>query len=103
MEAPDNSLLNPDQRDVVVLQADLKEHLSLSEVDGRLSVSGWTGQPLGLFQEGDQFLALNDLLTCSMVEFHAYLSRSLKKQVKVTILRHLKVPIRRRHSLPHSL
>ncbi|XP_056433696.1 uncharacterized protein LOC130371861 [Gadus chalcogrammus] len=103
MEAPDNSLLNPDQRDVVVLQADLKEHLSLSEVDGRLSVSGWTGQPLGLFREGDQFLALNDLLTCSMVEFHAYLSRSLKKQVKVTILRHLKVPIHRRHSLPHTL
>ena len=52
-------------------------------VGGSISVLGWTGQPLGLFHEGDQFLALNDLLTCSMADFHAYLSRTLKKQVSM--------------------
>ncbi|CAL8301410.1 unnamed protein product [Lota lota] len=100
-EAKENSIVNHEQRDVVVQQADLQEHLALAEVDGRLSVLGWTGQPLGLFQHGDQFVALNDLLTCNMAEFHAFLSRTLKNQVKLTILRPLKgTNIRRQcHSL----
>ncbi|CAL8281819.1 unnamed protein product [Merluccius merluccius] len=45
-------------------------------------VLAWTGQPLSLFQDGDWVLALNDLLTCSLANFYAYLSSSFKNQVK---------------------
>uniref|UniRef100_A0A3P8TDZ9 Pleckstrin homology domain containing S1, tandem duplicate 4 n=1 Tax=Amphiprion percula TaxID=161767 RepID=A0A3P8TDZ9_AMPPE len=53
------------------------------------SVSGWTGQPktVCLFHKGDQILAINDLHASSLEEFNMYLSRLLKNEVKVTILR----------------
>ncbi|XP_032357251.1 pleckstrin homology domain-containing family S member 1 isoform X2 [Etheostoma spectabile] len=78
-----------EERDIKVKQADLKKHLTLTEVDGKPSVSGWTGQPQTacLFHKGDQILAINDLHTCSMEEFNVYLSKCLKNEVKVTILR----------------
>ncbi|XP_034716117.1 pleckstrin homology domain-containing family S member 1-like isoform X2 [Etheostoma cragini] len=78
-----------EERDIKVKQADLKKHLTLTEVDGKPSVSGWTGQPQTacLFHKGDQILAINDLHTSSMEEFNIYLSRCLKNEVKVTILR----------------
>ncbi|XP_023124082.2 pleckstrin homology domain-containing family S member 1 isoform X2 [Amphiprion ocellaris] len=77
------------ERDIEVKQADLKKHLSVTEVDGRPSVSGWTGQPktVCLFHKGDQILAINDLHASSLEEFNIYLSRLLKNEVKVTILR----------------
>lgn len=77
------------ERDIEVKQADLKKHLTLTEVDGKPSVSGWTGQPQSvcLFHKGDQILAVNDLHTGSMEEFNMYISKSLKNEVKVTILR----------------
>lgn len=77
------------ERDIEVKQADLKKHLSVTEVDGRPSVSGWTGQPktVCLFHKGDQILAINDLHASSVEEFNMYISKSLKNEVKVTILR----------------
>lgn len=77
------------ERDIKVKQADLKKHLTITEVDGKPAVSGWTGQPQSacLFHKGDQILAINDLHTSSVEEFNMYLSRSLKNEVKVTILR----------------
>ncbi|KAJ3607718.1 hypothetical protein NHX12_024769, partial [Muraenolepis orangiensis] len=63
--ASQSSVLSPEEQELTVRQADLKKHLTLSEVAGRLCVSTWTGKPLGLFQEGDRVLALNDLLTLS--------------------------------------
>ncbi|XP_008275791.1 pleckstrin homology domain-containing family S member 1 isoform X2 [Stegastes partitus] len=81
--------LNSMERDIEVKQADLKKHLSVTEVDGRPSVSGWTGQPQSvcLFHKGDQILAINDLHASSVEEFNMYISKSLKNEVKVTILR----------------
>ncbi|XP_076616536.1 pleckstrin homology domain-containing family S member 1-like isoform X2 [Chaetodon auriga] len=80
---------DPEERDIEVRQADLKKHLTITEVHGKPSVSGWTGQPQSvcLFHKGDQILAINDLHTSSVEEFNMYLSRSLKNEVKVTILR----------------
>ncbi|XP_073345252.1 pleckstrin homology domain-containing family S member 1-like [Pagrus major] len=79
----------PEERDIEVKQADLKKHLTLTEVEGKPCVSGWTGQPQSvcLFHKGDQMLAINDLHTGSVDEFNMYLSKSLKNEVKVTILR----------------
>lgn len=82
-------VFDPEERDIEVKQADLKKHLTITEVDGKPSVSGWTGQPQSvcLFHKGDQILAINDLHTSSVEEFNMYLSKSLKNEVKVTILR----------------
>ncbi|XP_078135067.1 pleckstrin homology domain-containing family S member 1-like isoform X1 [Sander vitreus] len=81
--------ITPEERDIKVKQADLKKHLTLTEVDGKPTVSGWTGQPhtVCLFHKGDQILAINDLHASSMEEFNIYLSKCLKNEVKVTILR----------------
>ncbi|XP_041818251.1 pleckstrin homology domain-containing family S member 1-like isoform X2 [Chelmon rostratus] len=81
--------INPEERDIEVKLADLKKHLTITEVRGKPSVSGWTGQPQSvcLFHKGDQILAFNDLHTGSVEEFNMYLSKSLRNEVKVTILR----------------
>ncbi|CAN9509254.1 unnamed protein product [Ophioblennius macclurei] len=83
------SIEPPKERDIKVKQADLKKHLTLTEVDGKPSVCGWTGQPQTacLFHKGDQILAINDLHTGNLEDVHMYLSKSLKNEVKVTILR----------------
>ncbi|KAF0025462.1 hypothetical protein F2P81_022343 [Scophthalmus maximus] len=79
----------PEERDIEVKQADLKKHLTLTEVDGKPSVCGWTGQPqtVCLFHMGDHILAINDLHIDSVKEFNMYISKSLKNEVKLTILR----------------
>ncbi|CAJ1081021.1 pleckstrin homology domain-containing family S member 1-like [Xyrichtys novacula] len=81
--------ITPMERDFEIKQADLKKHLTLTEVDGKPCVSGWTGQPQSvcLFHKGDQILAINDLHTCNVDEFNMFLNKSLKNDVKVTILR----------------
>jgi len=81
--------LTPGEKDLRVKQADLKKYLTLTEVDGKPSVSGWTGQPqtVCLFHKGDQILAVNDLHTGSVEMFNIYISECLKNEVKVTILR----------------
>ncbi|XP_041830374.1 pleckstrin homology domain-containing family S member 1-like isoform X2 [Melanotaenia boesemani] len=77
------------EREFEVTPSDLKKHLQLTEVEGRPSVSGWTGQPQSvcLFHKGDQILAINDLHICSVEEFNMFTSKSLKNEVKLTILR----------------
>ncbi|XP_068610624.1 pleckstrin homology domain-containing family S member 1-like isoform X2 [Brachionichthys hirsutus] len=86
-ESLDN--VTPEERDIEVKRADLKKHLSMTETEGKPRVSGWTGQPQSvcLFHKGDQILAINDLHVGSLDEFNMYLSRSLKSEVRVTILR----------------
>ncbi|XP_054455489.1 pleckstrin homology domain-containing family S member 1-like [Anoplopoma fimbria] len=81
--------ITPGERDLLVKQADLKKYLTLTEVDGKPSVSGWTGQPqtVCLFHKEDQILAVNDLHTGSVEEYNMYISKCLKNEVKVTILR----------------
>ncbi|XP_038591167.1 pleckstrin homology domain-containing family S member 1-like isoform X1 [Micropterus salmoides] len=88
-ESLDTITITQEERDIEVRQADLKKYLTLTEVDGKPSVSGWTGQPesVCLFHKGDQILAINDLHTCSMDEVNMFLGKSLKNEVKVTILR----------------
>ncbi|CAG5906199.1 unnamed protein product [Menidia menidia] len=77
------------EKDIEVKPADLKKHLTLIDLDGKPSVSGWTGQPqtVCLFHKGDQILAINDLHTGSIEDFNMYISKSLKNEVKVTLLR----------------
>ncbi|KAM9425962.1 pleckstrin homology domain-containing family S member 1-like isoform 2-T2 [Pholidichthys leucotaenia] len=93
VEMDKNSSLDrtsPEERNMEVNQADLKKHLTLTDMGGKPSVSGWTGQPQSvcLFHKGDQILAVNDLHVGNVTEFDLFLSRSLKNEVKVTILRH---------------
>ncbi|XP_028331634.1 pleckstrin homology domain-containing family S member 1-like isoform X2 [Gouania willdenowi] len=77
------------EKDIEVNQVDLKKHLTLSDQDGRPSVSAWTALPetVCLFQKGDQILAINDLHTSTKEDVYKYLSKLLKNEVKVTILR----------------
>ncbi|XP_026171296.1 pleckstrin homology domain-containing family S member 1-like isoform X2 [Mastacembelus armatus] len=81
--------INPEERDIDVKQADLKKHLTLIEVDGKPSVSAWTSQPqtVCLFHKGDQILAVNDLHVSNLDEYNMYISKSLKNEVKLTVLR----------------
>ncbi|KAM6896987.1 pleckstrin homology domain-containing family S member 1-like [Xenentodon cancila] len=77
------------ERNFEMKLADVKKHLTLTDIDGKPSVSAWTGQPQNacLFHKGDQILAVNDLHTSSVEEFNLYISKSLNNKVKVTILR----------------
>lgn len=81
--------ITSEEREFEISQAELKKHLTLTEVDGKPCVSGWTGQPqtVCLFHKGDQILAINDLHTCSADEVYLFLSKSLKNEVKLTLLR----------------
>ncbi|XP_030611397.1 pleckstrin homology domain-containing family S member 1 [Archocentrus centrarchus] len=80
-----------EERDIVVNQMDLKKHLSLTEVDGKPRVSAWTGHPqtVCVFHKDDLILAVNDLHISGVEEFNMFISKSLKNEVKVTILHHL--------------
>ncbi|XP_072312132.1 pleckstrin homology domain-containing family S member 1-like [Eucyclogobius newberryi] len=79
--------INPHERDIQVKQADLKKHLKLAEVDETPSVSSWMGQPACLFLKGDQILALNDLHINNIEDYTMLINKSLKNEVKLTILR----------------
>lgn len=81
--------ISTEERDIEVKRADLKKHLTLMDVEGKPVVYSWTGQPhtVCLFHKGDEILAINDLHASSVEEVNNYLSKSLKNEVKVTILR----------------
>uniref|UniRef100_A0A8C6WQU8 PDZ domain-containing protein n=1 Tax=Neogobius melanostomus TaxID=47308 RepID=A0A8C6WQU8_9GOBI len=51
------------------------------------SVSSWTGQPVSLFLKGDQILALNDLHIDNIQDYTMLINKSLKNEIKLTILR----------------
>ncbi|XP_015245985.1 PREDICTED: pleckstrin homology domain-containing family S member 1 [Cyprinodon variegatus] len=73
----------------MVKRSDLKNYLTLTDSEGKPSVSDWAGQPQSvcLFHKGDQVLAINDLHTSSVEDFNMFVSKSLKKEVKVTVRR----------------
>ncbi|XP_032429472.1 pleckstrin homology domain-containing family S member 1 isoform X1 [Xiphophorus hellerii] len=79
----------PDVREFMVNLLGLKNDLTLSEVEGKPSVSGWTGQPQSvcLFHKGDRVVAINDLQTDSVEDFYMFISKSMKDEVKVTVQR----------------
>ncbi|GAA6110299.1 pleckstrin homology domain-containing family S member 1-like isoform X1 [Tachysurus ichikawai] len=74
--------------EIFVSQNELKYSVIFSEKGGRVCVSNWMCmQSSELFHEGDQILAINDLLTDSLEELQTYLKRLTKDQVKLTLLR----------------
>ncbi|XP_066549690.1 pleckstrin homology domain-containing family S member 1 isoform X2 [Amia ocellicauda] len=77
------------EKDVYVTQNDLKNYLTLTEVDGIPCIANWPGLPITecLFHKGDQILAVNDLQTQSVEEVQLYLSKLMKAEVKITIRR----------------
>ncbi|XP_041123721.1 pleckstrin homology domain-containing family S member 1-like isoform X2 [Polyodon spathula] len=77
------------KREVYVVQENLKNHLTLAEIDGKPCVAHWLGSPDDgcVFHKGDQIIAVNDLRTDSTTEVQTYLNKSLKKEVKITMKR----------------
>ncbi|XP_014889390.1 pleckstrin homology domain-containing family S member 1 isoform X1 [Poecilia latipinna] len=78
-----------DLREFMVNLQGLKNDLTLTEVEGKPSVSGWTGQPQSvcLFHKEDRVVAINDLQTDSVEDFYMLIRKSMKDEVKVTIQR----------------
>ncbi|KAM9462908.1 pleckstrin homology domain-containing family S member 1-like [Clarias gariepinus] len=78
----------PVKKEICISKDEMKNGVIFLEEGGRLCVSNCR-QTLcpGLFHEGDQILAINDLLTDSLPVLQTYLKRISKDQVKLTILR----------------
>ncbi|XP_060714172.1 pleckstrin homology domain-containing family S member 1-like isoform X2 [Tachysurus vachellii] len=88
--SPRSEMVIPVEKEIEIFvsQNELKYSVIFSEKGGRVCVSNWMQrQSSELFHEGDQILAINDLLTDSLVELKTYLKRLTKDQVKLTILR----------------
>ncbi|XP_072523473.1 pleckstrin homology domain-containing family S member 1-like [Salminus brasiliensis] len=84
----ESGALNPVQKEICVSQEELKKNVIFSEEAGKPCVSDWKHiQSSGPFHEGDQIVAINDLLTDSLEEVQTYLRRLSKDEVKLTILR----------------
>ncbi|XP_025046479.2 pleckstrin homology domain-containing family S member 1 isoform X1 [Pelodiscus sinensis] len=75
--------------DICIPHADLTSNLILIEAAGQICVSQWRGPPrLGcLFHHGDHIVAVNDLRIHSIEELSLFISKSVKKEVKLTICR----------------
>ncbi|KAL4613007.1 pleckstrin homology domain-containing family S member 1 [Arapaima gigas] len=78
-----------EEKEIILDQAELREHLKLEETDGRPCVTQWTApsESICKFHQGDRVLAVNDLETSSVLEVEMYLHKLLKKKVKLTIQR----------------
>ncbi|XP_058262555.1 pleckstrin homology domain-containing family S member 1-like [Hemibagrus wyckioides] len=86
--SPASEMGIPVEKDIFVSHDELKNRVILSEEGGKVCVSNWKHtQSSDLFHEGDQILAINDLLTNSLGELQTYLRRLTKDRVKLTILR----------------
>ncbi|XP_059333148.1 pleckstrin homology domain-containing family S member 1 isoform X1 [Ammospiza nelsoni] len=75
--------------DIFVPLADINNYLKLTEAAGRICVSQWAG-PLRLgclFNHGDHVVAVNDLQPQGVEEAFFFISRSTRKEVKLTICR----------------
>uniref|UniRef100_A0A8C5J166 Pleckstrin homology domain-containing family S member 1 n=1 Tax=Junco hyemalis TaxID=40217 RepID=A0A8C5J166_JUNHY len=75
--------------DIFVPLADIKNYLKLTEAAGRICVSQWAG-PLRLgclFKHGDHVVAVNDLQPQGVEEAFFFISRSTRKEVKLTVCR----------------
>ncbi|XP_074015209.1 pleckstrin homology domain-containing family S member 1 [Numenius arquata] len=75
--------------DISVPLADLNSYLKLTEAAGQICVSQWTGpHQLGcLFNHGDHIVAVNDLQPQDVEEAYFFISRSTRKEVKLTVCR----------------
>lgn len=75
--------------DIFVPLADINNYLKLTEAAGRICISQWTGPcRLGcLFHHGDHVVAVNDLQPQGMEEAYFFISRSARKEVKLTVCR----------------
>uniref|UniRef100_W5L629 Pleckstrin homology domain containing S1, tandem duplicate 2 n=2 Tax=Astyanax mexicanus TaxID=7994 RepID=W5L629_ASTMX len=79
---------NAEKKDICVNQEELRNNAIFTEEAGKPCVSDWKhDESSGPFHEGDQIVAINDLLTDSLEEVHTYLRRLSKDEVKLTILR----------------
>ncbi|KAM6346799.1 pleckstrin homology domain-containing family S member 1 isoform 1-T5 [Alca torda] len=75
--------------DIFVPLADINSYLKLTEAAGQICVSQWTGpRQLGcLFNHGDHIVAVNDLQPQDVGEAYFFISRSTRKEVKLTVCR----------------
>ncbi|XP_061228724.1 pleckstrin homology domain-containing family S member 1 isoform X2 [Neopsephotus bourkii] len=75
--------------DVFVPLADINSYLKLTEAAGQICVSQWTGphQVGCLFNHGDHIVAVNDLQPQNVEEAYFFISRSMRKEVKLTVCR----------------
>ncbi|XP_057277073.1 pleckstrin homology domain-containing family S member 1 isoform X1 [Pezoporus wallicus] len=75
--------------DVFVPLADIDSYLKLTEAAGQICVSQWTGphQVGCLFNHGDHIVAVNDLQPRNVEEAYFFISRSTRKEVKLTVCR----------------
>nr|XP_021151150.1 pleckstrin homology domain-containing family S member 1 [Columba livia] len=75
--------------DIFVPLADINSYLKLTEASGQICVSQWAGPcRLGcLFNHGDHIVAVNDLQPQDVEEAYFFISRSTRKEVKLTVCR----------------
>uniref|UniRef100_A0A8C3BDY6 Pleckstrin homology domain containing S1 n=1 Tax=Cairina moschata TaxID=8855 RepID=A0A8C3BDY6_CAIMO len=75
--------------DIFIPLADINSYLQLTEAVGQICVSQWTGPcHLGcLFNHGDRIVAVNDLHPQNLEEASLFISRSVRKEVKLTVCR----------------
>ncbi|KAM6262996.1 pleckstrin homology domain-containing family S member 1 isoform 2-T5 [Spheniscus humboldti] len=75
--------------DIFIPLADINSYLKLTEAAGQICVSQWTGPcRLGcLFSHGDHIVAVNDLQPQDVEEAYFFISRSTRKEVKLTVCR----------------
>ncbi|XP_028937366.1 pleckstrin homology domain-containing family S member 1 isoform X5 [Ornithorhynchus anatinus] len=75
--------------DICIPHTDISSYLTFTEAGGRLCVARWEGpQHLGcIFHHGDYVSAVNDLKPQTMEEISLFLSRSIRKEVKLSIHR----------------
>ncbi|XP_014105622.1 PREDICTED: pleckstrin homology domain-containing family S member 1 isoform X3 [Pseudopodoces humilis] len=75
--------------DIFVPLADISNYLKLTEAAGRICIAQWTGpHRLGcLFNHGDHVVAVNDLQPQGVEEAYFFISRSTRKEVKLTVCR----------------
>ncbi|KAM6130294.1 LOW QUALITY PROTEIN: pleckstrin homology domain-containing family S member 1 [Phoenicopterus ruber ruber] len=75
--------------DIFVPLADINSYLKLTKAAGQICVSQWTGpHQLGcLFNHGDHIVAVNDLQPHDVEEAYFFISRSTRKEVKLTVCR----------------
>ncbi|KAM6203329.1 pleckstrin homology domain-containing family S member 1 [Sarcoramphus papa] len=75
--------------DIFVPLTDINSYLKLTEAAGHICISQWTGPcRLGcLFNHGDHIVAVNDLQPQGVEEACFFISRSTRKEVKLTVCR----------------
>ncbi|XP_062436714.1 pleckstrin homology domain-containing family S member 1 [Rhea pennata] len=75
--------------DIFIPLTDVNNYLTLTEAAGQICVSHWTGPyRLGcIFNHGDRIVAVNDLYPKNVEEVSLFVSRSTRKEVKLTVCR----------------